>query len=506
MDEVLVQLLQKQTEILQQLSTKGVAQNEAPSFFNPGERPTAPEHILEMLGLKKSSGKKAVANFSTATPLHGTGGVFSVQGLDRTVVTAYVRPSGLASLLDKVPSVDESPRFPTLTGFTATTGSRPLNACEDAPTGYLKGCNLTARFGLIRFDTQTLEMDKVMLRLNRGDFKDLTLAGSVLNLGGLYPSGLNQTQILNIMTMAEMVTVGVNAERQIITDLWQGTVAAGTFPGLAVQITTGQVDADTGTACPALDSDVKSFAYNNVDGSTGLDIVEYISMVEYYLYNNAETMGLLPVDWVIVMRPQLWQELSAIWPLAYNTLKSYAVGTNSTVFIDGRAAIAERDSMRSNMTLVVNGRSYRVITDTGIFEHNNINNGNLGAGEYASSIYFVPLSIIGGIPATFLEYIDYRAAAPDTNLLAQFPGAPDYFWTDNGLFSWAVSQNRWCYQLSLKTEPRVVLRTPQLAGAINYIKYVPLQHLRESDPNSPYNFDGGVSLRTATSPSAVWLS
>lgn len=508
-NQALLELLARQTQILEALATKGVTQPGqpgAPNFFSPNTRAQAPDSILELLGLKQPSATKAVANFQTATPLHGTGGVFAGQGLDRTVVTAYVKPRGIVAMLDKVPSVDENPRFATLTGFTATTGARPLNACEDAPTGYLKGCNLTAKFGLIRFDTQTIEMDKVMLRLNRGDFKDLVLAGSVLNLGGLYPSNLNQAQILNILTMAEMVTVGVNAERQLITDAWQGTVASGSFPGLAAQITTGQIDADTGTACPALDSDVKSFAYNNVDGSDSLDIVQYLSMMEYYLWNNADTMGLNPVTWRLAMRPQLWFELSAIWPLAYNTYKSFAAQAGSTVFIDGRAAIADRDSMRTSMQITINGRVLDVVADDGIFEHNNINNGNLGAGEYASSIYFVPMSIIGGVPATFMEYIDYRQSQPDTSILALFPGAPDFFWTDNGFFSWAVTQNKWCYQFALKAEPRIVLRTPQLAGVINYIKYVPLQHLRDSDPNSPYNFDGGVSLRTHTAPQAVWLS
>lgn len=504
--DTLEMLLKQQTEILDRLSRQGVKE-EGPSrtYFGSSNKATAPDHIMEMLGLKQASLTKAVGNFATGTPLHGTGGIFSTPGLDRTVITAYVRPYGLSSILDKVPSVDESPRFATLTGFTATTGSRPLNSCADAPTGYMKGCNLTAQFGLIRFDTNTIEMDKVMLRLNRSDFKDLVLAGSVLGLGNLSPSNLDQMQILNILTMAEMVTVGVNTERLFNTDLWQGTVASGSFPGLDAQITTGQVDADTGTACPALDSDVKSFAYNNVDGSDSLDIVRYVSMLEYYLFNNAETMGLNPVKWVIAMRPQLWHELSSVWPFAYNTYRSTAVGTNSTVFLDGRSAIAERDSMRVNMQLTVNGRTYEVVTDTGIFEHNNINNANLAAGEYASSIYFVPLSIIGSIPATYIEYIDYRQAAPDVNLLSAIPGMPDFFWTDNGLFSWATSQNRWCYQLSLKMEPRVVLRTPQLAGVINYVKYEPLQHLRESDPASPYHFDGGVSLRSVTAPSAVWL-
>lgn len=506
--QVLTDILARQTQLLEKQN--GVASDEPQyNYFNgsaqlSGPRRHAPRVVKEMLGLVEKD-EKAVAGFQTATPLHGIGGIWSVPGLDRTVVTAYIRPHGISTILDKVPSVDEDPRYATLTGFTATTGSEPTNACADAPTGYVKGCTLTARFGLVRRDTQTIEMDKVMLRINRSDFKDLVLAGNVIGLTDLVPANLNPSQMLNIVTMSEMVIAGVNAERKLVEDIWQGTVAGGTFPGLDVQIATGHLDTVTGTACPAVDSDVKNFNYNNVDNSDALNIVEYISMLEYYLFENARAMGLDPVTWVWAMRPQLWHELSAVWPLAYNTDKSTAVGANSTVFLDGRENIAERDRMRNEMQLTVNGRTYDVVTDTGIFEHNNINNGNLGAGEYASSIYMIPLQIVGNIPATFMEYVDYRQAQPDVSLLSGFGGAPDFFWTDNGFFSWSIDQNRWCYQLSLKAEPRVVLRTPHLAGRIDYVKYVPLQHLRESNPDSPYNYDGGVSLRAAASVNAVWL-
>lgn len=502
----LTQILQRQTDLLEK--SNGVTKEEPDrSFFmgsNPMQRKQAPVFIKQMLGLEKS--EKAVGTAQSATPFHGTGGIFSTPGLDRTVVTAYIRPRGISNLLRKVPSVDESPRFATLTGFTETSSAEPSNACDDAPTGYVKGCNLTAQFGLVRRDTQTIDYDKVMLRLNRSDFKDLVLAGNVLGLTDMVPSNLNQAQMLNILTMSEMIVAGINAERKLVKDIWQGTVAAGTFPGLDVQIATGQVDADTGTTCAALDSDVKSFNYNNVDGSDTLNIVVYLSMLEYYLYNNAEKMGLDPVTWVIGMRAQLWHELSAVWPIAYHTDRSAAVPAGSTLFLDGRDMVTERDRMRREMKLTINGREYDVVTDDGIFEHDNANNGNLNPGEYASSIYMIPLQIVGGIDATYMEYVDYRQGAGDYGIVSQFGGAPDFFWTDNGFFSWAIDQYRWCYQLSLKAEPRVVLRTPHLAGRIDYVKYVPLQHLREFDPNSPYHVDGGVSYRDPAAANAVWLS
>ena len=102
---------------------------------------------------------------------------------------------------------------------------------------------------MTRRDTQTIEFDKVMLRAHRGDFTDLRLRGRVLGLTNLEPRGLNEAQILNIITMSEMVTAGVNAERKLNKEIWQGTFGVDTeLPGLDEQIVHGHVDADTNTA------------------------------------------------------------------------------------------------------------------------------------------------------------------------------------------------------------------------------------------------------------------
>ena len=446
---------------------------------------------------------KAPANFSTGTFLHGGGGLFTSPGLEREIVTAMIRPMGFASDLPLLPSVFQDPRFGAITGFTDESGNQPDYACEDAPVTQMKAATLTARFGRVRYDTNTIDMNDVMLKLHRGDFTDLVLSGRLLGLTDLMPSGLNESQVLNIMTMAEMVGVGVLFERNLTKQLWQGVFGVShQFPGLDVQIATGQVDADSGAAVPALDSDVKDFAYDQVGGS-GRDIVEYLSTLEYFLFNNAERMGLMPTTWRIVMRPQLFWELTAVWPCLYNTTRcSPAAATGATTFLDGRDNTRERDAMRQGKYLDINGRRYQVALDDGIVEHNNINNGNLAAGQYASSIYMVPLTIRGGMPVTYREYVDYRQAQPDVSLLR---GANSFFWSDAGVYSWAYEEVKWCYKLAAKTEQRVILRTPHLAGRIDLVRYTPLQHLRDFDPDSPYHRDGGVSIRAGlAAPNAVW--
>jgi len=451
--------------------------------------------------LKEAADKlKTVGNSQTANKLHGINGLFSTPGLERDVITAHVRPHGFAAQLPVMPSVVEDPRFASLTGITATNGTQPSAPCDDAPTAFMKGCNLTARFGILRFDTNTIDISQTFRLVNRGDFKDLVLRGRLLGLTNLQPGGLDESGILDVLTKSEMVIAGISAERELSKQLWQGvTTVAGNFPGLDVQIATGQKDADSGVACPALDSDIKDFAYDLVGGS-GRDIVEYLSTLMWYLEYNAMTMGLDPVSFMLVMRPDLWQELTAVWPIAYNTNKASAVPTGATLFVDGRENVMERDAMRQGMYLDINGKRYPVVVDTGIYEHTNINDANLAAGEYASSIYVVPMTIVGSMPVTYREYLDFRAGDRDSALLRGM----QTFWTDDGVYSWAIEDNKWCYKLALRTEQRVVLRTPQLAGKIQKVKYIPLQHLREPYAESPYFKNGGVSLRNYTRGQAVW--
>ena len=454
-------------------------------------------------GLVKEAGltDKAADASETATRIHGTGGIFSTLGLERDIVTAHVRPHGIAPVLPIFGTLSEDPRFGAIQGYSDDIGDEPTDVCKDAPTGYLKACNLTAKLGLIRRDSETIDIARTKLKINRGDFTDLIMRGRILGDDGLAPANLNETQILDLLTMSEMVNVGVRMERQLSLNLWQGTVAAGQMPGLDSQVATGQVDADTGTACPAMDSDVKEFNYNEVGGS-GLSIVEYLSMLVRFVQYNAETMGLMPASWFISMRPELWWELSEVWPCEYNTNKcaSSVLGDASRVVIDGRDNIADRDSFRNSMTLPINGQIFTVVTDTGIFQHDNSNNANLEAGQFASSIYVLPLTIVGNFPVLYREYLDYRSAAGEIALLR---GTQD-FWTDSGIYMWAIEQVKWCIKFAARTEQRIILRTPHLAGKIDHVMYSPLQMLRTPYSDDPYHVDGGVSLRTHTDGQAVW--
>ena len=455
--------------------------------------------------LKMSKALKDASVIPDATPLHGQGGLWAMSGLDREIVTAKIEPFGISTVLPVIPSVDENPIFGAVTGIEKR-GVRSENPSEDAPTGYIKGGSLTAKFGLTRQDTNTIDVMNVAMRKNRGDFKDLMLRGDLLGTAGLTPTAIramSDAEFLTNLVSAEMITAAIIAQRELSTDMWQGTVGIGAFPGLDVQINTGHIDAFTGAAMPSVDSKVIDFNFNSVNGGSP-DIVEIMHAMEHYLYFNAIHMGFDPVQWVIVMRPELWEELINVWVCKYFTNHCSDNAGNNIVHVNDGTAAELRAQMKNAHYLDINGRRYPVIEDTGIYQRDwNTDAGSLAEGEFASSIYFVPLAVQGGaFKTTYREYKDYSSAEA---MLSQIKEGKQ-FWTDGGIYSWSIEDKKgWCVKLALRSEQRVVLRTPHLAGKIQKVKYSPILPTRSPYQDDIYFLDGGVSMRSKDVYRSVWL-
>lgn len=468
--------------------------------------------ILEQLAaaLAERNKTKAVANHNTAQLLTQPGGLFSTAGLERNIISAHVRPMGLGDMLPAFAANIDDPRYGLITGFGASAGAEATYPCDDAPTGYMKTGSLAAQFGRFMRQTSTIEID-TLLHQPRLASTNLQLIGEMLGTGPL-SLGIGVDGLMEMVVKSEMVNVGVMFERLLAQKLWDGTPSANTvgggykeFPGLDSQIATGQKDAETGNLMASMDSTIIDFGKNAVDGTTP-DIVQVLSAVEYYLRNTAMRTGLAPVTWVLVMRPELWAELSAVWPCRYLTDRCSNSAGDNPIVINDDGSVQLRDAMRNGMFIDINGRRYPVVEDDGINELNSTTTTGLGKGEFASSLYFVPLRVRGNFPVTYWEHIDYRQVG--TQLSALGAGVRNVpFWTDNGRFLWVYRDNSFCFDLQAKIEPRVILRTPHLAAKVQNIKYAPALHLRSPFPDSPYFKNGGVSLRTvADTTYAVWKS
>ena len=459
---------------------------------------------------------KAVGHQGTL--LHGPGGLFNTPGLDEAMISTHVRARGLGQLLTAFPTTDTNPFFGVLTGFGDATSTEPDGPCDPAPTSFMKSGTLTAKYGHVARDTRQIRITDTLKTVNRGDFTDIMLLNSVLNQdssGIYYPSDLNEAGLIDMVVKAEQVTAGVSFERKASVLLWTGD-GSGTNdtandgyvepPGLDSQIATGQLDAEDGTTLlPSLDSTIIDLNFAQV-GST--DIVAPIEEMEDKLWNLSVDTGMDPVTWVIVMRPMLWREISSVWPIQYNTQPdmSLLAGTEARVLLDARANIDQRDQMRQGMFLDVNGRRYNVVLDTGIVQLDIADGGISLVDEWASSIYFVPLTAVNGFPITYWQYLDQKLGVPQSNLL---PSGMETWWTDAGRFLWSYDGAYSCFTLKMESDFRVVLRAPHLAGKIQNVKWVreSTRSLRDPDPASSYWVDGGISSppgRSGPSHNAVW--
>lgn len=467
------------------------------------------ELIAALEAVQKSQGMatKAPANAHNAALLTQPGGMFTVAGMDRTLISTHIFPMGIGSSLPVFASNLDDPRFGLITGFGPTSGSEPTYPCDDAPTGYMKSGTLTAQFGRVVGQTPTIEIDKI-LHQARTASTGLQLLNEQLNgMTGMLPTN-DVSALLSNVVRAEMVNVGVQLERKLAKMIWQGTPSANTagggykeFPGLDAQIATGQKDAESNTLLPSVDSLIMNF--NASVDSTTTDIVEHISAMEYHLRNRADRSGLSPVQWVVAMRPELFFELTAIWACRYMTDRCSDVEGNQVVTLNDDTAVRMRDEMRNGNFLLVNGRRLPVITDDGIYEGDSTNSTGLAQGEFKSSIYFVPLRVRGNFASTYWEHVDYRGASAQLSALGQGASkAP--FWSDGGRMLWVYRENGFCFDLQTKMEPRIILRTPQLAGKIQNVKYAPFLHMNSPFPESPYFVNGGVSTRSVATSYAVW--
>lgn len=451
---------------------------------------------LEVLLGRNTGYKHDASGTPNAQYFHGTQGILSMPGLDPKVFTTIVGlEPGLYNLLPKYPSVFDTPYYETLTGVQADVGDEPSAVCNDCKkSGLLKGCTLTTQFGRICRNTREVSLERVGQRVNRSDPMDLVLQ-NILSNDSMAPSGTPPNLSLTSELTKVLLEFGVSVDRELKQMLFQGNVAnaVGTgyipFNGMDLLITTGHTDAISSTSCPSLDSDIKSFNYQLITDTTPADIVEVMSAMYHFVKRLAETTGLMPVEWVWVMRPTLFHELSQIWPCRYSTYGCNVIDTTTgRVNVDAMQMVAERDKYRSAQYLPIEGKNMPVILDVGIDEQTNGDNANINPGEMASDIYLVPLKVMGGIPVTYMEYFQF--SNPQFDEMNSFMGA-NARTTDNGMWLWTSARTYGCTLMQGVIRPRLILRTPQIAGRITDVRYNPLQHERTPFPGDDTYFVNG---------------
>lgn len=462
---------------------------------------------LSRLDIQDLLHQKDVAPATPQGPyLHGPGGLFGVSGLERELISTRVQPRGLIGNLPARGTTTMNPMYPYITGFQAVSGSTKNGVCDDPQTaGPIKNCLQTAAFGRQEFMTRTFERNRLGQQINRGEFMDLTLVNGPLvsGAGGITsPASANGGGFdLNDEVASRFVEVGVAFENYYLRQLYVGNPANNSaaggykeFPGLDILIGTTKVDAIQGTPCPSLHSDIKAFNYALASAAGGQTIVNVLTYLLRTRKSLAARTNMGGVTWALVMREELFYEITAVWPCAYLTFRcqQQTANTQTVLQVDAESQLQMRNDLRNGQYLLIDDVKIPVIFDDGIIEENRADNAAITAGCFASDIYLIPLTIRNGTMAsTFVEYLDYSA----TNG-AMTMADPRDFWTDGGKYMWHHKPpNNWCEQWLSKSELRVILLTPQLAGRVTDIQYCPLQHTNDSIIGDDYFIDGGVQNR-----------
>lgn len=444
---------------------------------------------------------------------HGPGGNLTYPGTDPDVFHTIVGAKGIIGQLPAVPSVYVNPTYSVITGVGADSGNEKNDVCDDAITaGLMMAGTLTSVFGRYERQTPEMEVNRLGQRNDRADPMDLRLVGNPLGATGLFASGPGDPGVPNGVLQNEIdrkfFELGISLHRLLSRQIWTGNPVNNSHGGghkeltsLPLLINTGHKDAITGALLPSVDSDVKNFNYVDVEAD-GPAIVDALTYIWYTRNDLAVRTGVTPVRWVFVMRPELFHVLSHVWPCAYFTYQcSLSFNDNARVNIDAQAQSRMRDDMMAGSYLLIEGQRIEVIQDDGIPQETQTNTARVGPAAFASSIYMVPMSIQGGRAVTYLEYFDYGnpsiASAMGTGLILGRAEGPWFT---------VPKQTNFCFQWQTKIEPRLIMRTPWLAGRLDHVVAHPLQRTRSPFPDDPYFVGGGATSRPGPSYYDLWKS
>lgn len=470
-----------------------------------------------LIDLLSDGNPKAYKHNASGTPAatgyaHGPGGLLTYPGVDpmvfSTIQGAY---GGILSELPTKSSLFTNPLYEVVTGVQAQSGNNKNAVCDNAPVaGLMKAGMHTAPFGRYELATREMELNRMGQRNNRGDPLDLRLMNNPIS-GSIFDTSLGDGMSRTLTNEYEKALFerAVAFHRLLSRQIWTGTSASNSagggykeLNGFERLIATGYVDAETNTSLPSLDPLVIQGNYAPVQGAgatatTIANVVNMFATMARYLRSKAVRSGIDPVRWVIAMKEELFWALSSVWPCAYY-LGGCTVSTSAgqQVTINARDSVDLRDQMRAGKFLIIDGLKYDVTFDDGITEETNTTFVGVPSTCFASDAYFIPMSVSGGIAVTMLEYFD-QANADISDVLGT--GLVLGRSTAGGAFLEWPRQTNQCFVLQAKIEPRLVLRTPWLAGRIRRIVYCPLVHTDSPFPDDPYHKNGGLTTRTGPS-------
>ncbi len=461
--------------------------------------------------------------FAPVAPyLHGIGGLLNRRDRENPIFSAIATPeNGVAEALP----VYNGARYldnnfggtdwgydSLITGVTAGDlddfANQPTEPCADGPVGgLLKFCTMVNTYGNYRMSTREVSQ----YRMGRAEDMVDAMLVQVANqfpqsvFGVPTPTPSLQNALTNELA-SRILEMVIGFQRMFYPRVFIGSPTnnvgeAMDIVGLDTHINAGnKVDAVSKNVCTAADSDVKNFGSNVVGAVGGRDIVQYIEMCDAYVTHKARRQGLGTPEYIIAMRPELFYSISQVIPIQkYQQVIALANNvTNGRANVNMNDAYNERNTIRSSHMIPVNGRMIRVVEDDTIAE---VSSSPGGVPTYASTIYGIPLTVMGGMPVTFWEYWNHANAQSAS--AQQYAGNLTWV-SDGGMFRWFSDFSKGCLKLNLQFTPRLRMRVPQIAWRIDSVACQPLQHFSSYSPDSAYFTDGGATTGSGQKYYTSW--
>lgn len=437
-------------------------------------------------------------------PFHGNEaqfGLFSDAGVRPQRWSTVPTPHSMASILGVSRSIYWQEKLEVMTGITKDAGTNATGWCGNPPTvGQDKVCQQNYKFGKYYVKTDLTAIPEL------GQFKDRAdLPAEIYNAVGdqrnpFVPDLFYRWDGGPSSLRYALWRIGKSLEKSMEKVLITGDITQASaltehgwfveFNGLDSQIKTGYTDADTGIACPAMDSVVVSF---NADirgtDANGENIVQVLTDNYWGISDRADEFQMPGAVIGLVGRKELFRALVDVWACQYNTYRcSTTVNPNTTINEDAAAVNRFRREMLNGQYILIEGRKVPYVFSEGIPRD------PVAHQQFKSDLYIVPFSW-EGLPLTRAEYFPMDNA--DAKEFASFVGGDDITTLNNGMFLAGYRHTGLCKEYHFAAKMRMILETPFLAGRLDDIRFAFRAPIRNADPSDTWNYaDGGVSYRS----------
>lgn len=474
-----------------------------------GNKEFSPEAVQDMIdaGLLGAGAKHDVSSTTpTATPLVGPFpgnnnqyGPLGATGYQARpgLWNATARVRSFANLIPLFASRFKDQVLDVATGVTAGSGNNVTGACAVGPKpGQLKAARITIPFGIFHLSTKIADLTQAGSLRHYGDEGERQFFNNAASSNPWLPQvpGIDGSDGYSSLLRTEMLAFGTEAERNIgqVNVVGVSGTEDNTYRGVARQwngldrlIRTGWTDID-GSAAPALDAEIQNFGAN-IDGGSDTNSRTIVGALIDTYYGQRDFLRRLGIsaDFVLVMRPDLFRALAAVWSCLFQTTRC-TTSQNGALQLSGEAIYQQYLAMMNGMYLPMEGENVPVVVD------DTIPRLTLGNNYYKSKVYGVALRG-NGRPVVYGEYFPMNN--PEAVELEQFVAPGVSTTVNNGLYRVSKFQTGACVEFDFYAKLRLITDAPFMHFSLDNVFYRSAYDQRDALPGQSHYVNGGATHR-----------